>query len=166
MNKKHLILILAVTIFLFNCEKPSNPVKLTHCDNLITDTMGTNDTGRIYVPNAFTPDGNGINDLFIPLTVNISSIDVAIYDESNTMLFQTNTIGQGWGNTPAPSSNKKYYFRIQAITTSNHKIGICGEVNSLKCMPTGTILGDFLFPDQLSPGGVIYPTNENLANCP
>lgn len=166
MNITHLIKILVASIFLLNCCKPKNSIKLTHCDNLITDTLGTNDSGRIYLPNAFTPNGDGVNDLFIPITVHISSIDFTIYDEMNNILFHTNTLGEGWANSPSPSNNTKYYFRIQAITSDNHKIGICGEVNSLKCISTGMSLNNFLFPDQLSPDGMIYPTNENVISCP
>lgn len=167
MNKVYLILIM--TIFLLNCDKPkdtNNTKTHIHCDNLITDTTGTNDTARIYMPNAFTPDGNGVNDVFIPLLLNISFIDFTIYDDLNNILFVTTQVGQGWAPASLISTNTKYYYRIQATTTSNHKIGICGELNSLKCLPTGTFLSNFIFPDQLSPNGLLYPTNENILNCP
>ncbi len=167
MNKIYLIIF--ISIFLLNCDKTKD-TKTTkshiHCDNLVTDTLGTNDTGRIYVPNAFTPDTNGINDVFIPLELNISLIDFTIYDDLNNILFMTTQVGQGWAPTSSIQTNTKFYYRIQATTTSNHKIGICGEVNLLKCIPSGMSLGNFIFPDQLSPNGLLYPTNENIVNCP
>lgn len=167
MDKTLLILILTASILLSNCDKSTDPttkVTPTNCDNLITDTLGTGDTGRIQMPSAFTPNTDGINDLCIPLAVNISSIDFKIFDEANNIVFETTKVGQGW--TSAPNSNTKYYYRIQAITTSNHKIGICGQVNSLKCIPSGMTLNNFLFSDQLSPDGTVYATSEYLVNCP
>src|SRR5215207_10802840 len=116
----------AVIIFIFlttfvACEKNNDNSPVTiHCDGLITDTLGTNDNGRIYMPNAFTPNADGINDVIKPIIQNIASIQFSIYDENSNVVFSTSTTGQGWNTTVAANSYVKYYYRIQATTTANH----------------------------------------------
>jgi hypothetical protein len=97
---------------------------------------------------------------------NISTIDYIIYDENNNIVFETVQIGQGWTAAPEPGTYLKYYYKIQATTTSNHKIGMCGDLYALKCIPSGMTMGDFHFQDQLSKNGFTLPTNEMLGNCP
>lgn len=50
-----------------------------------------------YVPDAFTPNGDGQNDIFRPTYVGISKLDFfRIYNRFGELVFQTSTIGEGW----------------------------------------------------------------------
>ena len=161
------LLAFVLTVFLFAyCGKSNGNENHINCDGLITDTAGTNDNGKVYMPNAFTPNSDGINDLSRPFTQNITSINFTIYDESNTVVFTTSVIGQGWATSSTPNKAVKYYYRIQATTTANHKIGMCGELYNLACFPTGIPKANFFFEDQLTPFGFTGVTNETLGNCP
>jgi len=52
---------------------------------------------RIFLPNAFTPDGNGNNDYFLPvLDFAPRDFRMFIYDRTGKVLFQTNNHIQGW----------------------------------------------------------------------
>jgi gliding motility-associated-like protein len=53
---------------------------------------------ELYLPNSFTPDGNGLNDVFraVPATQNITAFNMLIYDRWGTMLFETGDISEGW----------------------------------------------------------------------
>ncbi len=56
---------------------------------------------RIYLPNAFSPDSDGLNDEFKAVTnsENIKSFQMLIYDRWGTLIFESNNISKGWNGT-------------------------------------------------------------------
>jgi gliding motility-associated-like protein len=52
---------------------------------------------QIFVPTAFTPNGDGLNDVFKPIAVGISKIDYfRVYNRWGQLVFSTTINGQGW----------------------------------------------------------------------
>jgi PKD repeat protein len=51
----------------------------------------------IYVPNTFTPDGNGNNDVFIPVTIGIDpdEYELWIFDRWGNMIFYSDELDEG-----------------------------------------------------------------------
>jgi gliding motility-associated-like protein len=161
-----LLLFLSVAIF-SGCSKSSDAtVSPINCDGLVTDTLGSGSNARIYMPNAFSPNSDGLNDICRPITQNIASIQFTIYDENNTVVFSSNVLGQGWQPASGGTSAKKYYYKIQTTTVGNKKIGVCGDVYSLTCFPANPSRSFFYFEDMLTPNGFTGPTAERMANCP
>jgi hypothetical protein len=163
------ITLIVTLLLLLACQKPippNNDVTHINCDGLITDTLGTNDNGRIYMPNAFTPNSDGLNDISRPYTQNVSAIAFTIYDENNNVVFTTTVLGQGWSTSSSPNTWVKYYYKIQVTTVSGHKIGICGLLYKLSCFPGSLPKNSLYFEDQLTSGGFTGTTNETLSNCP
>ncbi len=71
------------------------------CSDTYIDTVIVNDIFTIYVPNAFTPDGDGINDIFFPKGINIESgnYELTIYDRWGNLTFKTTNLEEGWNGT-------------------------------------------------------------------
>jgi gliding motility-associated-like protein len=72
----------------------------------------------LFVPNAFTPDGNGHNDLFRPLLYgNLNLLDFTVFDRWGQRVFETKTLMDGWdGRTkgaPAPTGIYVWYCTYQ-----------------------------------------------------
>lgn len=157
---------LMISLFL-SCTKSGNPNIHINCDGLVTDTLGTNDSGSVHIPNAFTPNSDDLNEVFRPFTQNIDSIRFTVYDENNTIVFTTNVLGDGWLPTSPPALPiVKYYYKIQATTSGNKKIGVCGNVYLLTCYTINPSRSFYYFEDMLTPNGFTGPTAEALASCP
>ena len=73
------------------------------CEN--TASFSVADIGEVcssfYIPNAFTPDGDGLNDEFLPLFsgVDINTVNLFIFDRWGELIFQSAKTGQGWDGT-------------------------------------------------------------------
>ena len=50
----------------------------------------------IYIPNAFTPNGDGVNDFFSPLGIGVKDFEMFIYDRWGSKIFGTEDILKGW----------------------------------------------------------------------
>ena len=55
----------------------------------------------LYIPNTFTPDGNGLNDIFQPLGVGIDedSFRMDIFDRWGENIFSSSNFRKGWDGT-------------------------------------------------------------------
>ncbi len=53
---------------------------------------------KIYVPNAFTPNGDGENDLFFPkgYSIDWNTLEMSIYDRWGEQIYVTNDVNKGW----------------------------------------------------------------------
>ena len=68
----------------------------THgCINYDTVNVYMND---IKMPNAFTPNGDGVNDVFNPISFNDHAeiIDFSVYNRYGTRIFYTNKLHGAW----------------------------------------------------------------------
>jgi gliding motility-associated-like protein len=76
-----------------------------------------------YIPNAFTPDGDGRNDLFrtVPVTEKIADFRLLIYDRWGGQVFETEDIGQGWDGTKNGQALQEgvYVYRITFKTNGD-----------------------------------------------
>jgi gliding motility-associated-like protein len=54
----------------------------------------------IFIPNAFTPNGDGENDVFrVPQTISFDLTDFVVYNRWGIKVFETSDINQGWDGT-------------------------------------------------------------------
>jgi gliding motility-associated-like protein len=59
----------------------------------------------IYIPNAFTPDGDNTNDFFTAKGEEITEFNMMIFNRWGEMIFQTNDIQKGWDGSAKNSSS-------------------------------------------------------------
>jgi gliding motility-associated-like protein len=67
-------------------------------DTLIRPLVVGEDFG-IYVPNAFTPNLDGINDVFQPKGFGVVKYELNIFDRWGEKVFSTKTFEEGWDGT-------------------------------------------------------------------
>ncbi|MDP9230543.1 MAG: gliding motility-associated C-terminal domain-containing protein, partial [Bacteroidota bacterium] len=93
-------------------------IKITSNDGCITtDTLLVQvyNKTEVFVPNAFTPNGNNANDVLRPIVVNIPMINFfKIYNRWGQEIFQTQKTGEGWDGKykgiPQPTETYTWIF--------------------------------------------------------
>jgi len=72
----------------------------------------------IFVPSAFTPNANGLNDILKPIPVGISKLEFfSVYNRWGQLIFTTSEIGKGWNGLlgDAQQPNGTYVYMTQGI---------------------------------------------------
>ena len=78
---------------------------------------------QFYAPSAFTPDGDGINDVFSGAGVGVETSSDADLRPLGQLVYETNDPSEPWDGSKAGGMSDRvyvYWFRLQAIA---------GEVN-------------------------------------
>jgi gliding motility-associated-like protein len=154
-------------------KKPENNATCTSCSSTPV-THPLDSSGVLYfVPTAFTPNGDGENEVFWIVYKNLdtNSSKVTIWDINGTEVF-AGKITQRWGGkdlngVKCPAGQYSVYLEFK--TLSGATINTCTCVNILTytngCIKTNGVT--YYFVDQVNtatPDGFVYPTNETL--CP
>lgn len=91
--------------------------------------------GKLYYPNAFTPNGDGNNDVFYVKGEGITELEVLIFDRWGRFLTSWNNLDQGWdGIVPGKGYAQEgvYTFVVKAMTNNGERIEHGGTVTLLK----------------------------------
>jgi gliding motility-associated-like protein len=76
-------------------------------DTLIRPLIVGEDFG-IYVPNSFTPNNDGINDIFQPKGFGVTKYELNIFDRWGEKVFSTKDFEKGWDGTMQSKNDVKY----------------------------------------------------------
>ena len=107
------------------------------CSDDICKVVTIYDELLIYVPNAFTPDGDGKNDVFLPIVAGIdpNSYEFFIFNRWGELIFETDVVGKGWDGTYRGKLSQQdvYVWKIKArnALTGQEKV-YYGHVSLLK----------------------------------
>ena len=133
-----LTVILTITFIINSCAKggSSGPIIHINCDSLFNDSITSADSAwGINIPNAFTPNGDGQHDQYNIHLNYIDSARITIFDDNNNVVYRYSGKSITWGrDTSVPQG--KYYYRLQLKTRTGKRVGKCGFIWLLKCMPS------------------------------
>jgi gliding motility-associated-like protein len=89
---------------------------------------------RIYTPNSFTPNGDGVNDIFLPKGLFISDYSLIIFNRWGEKLFESNDINQGWDGRFKGEICPMgvYYYQILATGCNGHKEKLFGTISIVR----------------------------------
>lgn len=89
-----------------------------------------------YVPNAFTPNDDGINDTFIGKGMFVASIEMLIFDRWGTLVYRTDDLNKPWNGTINNGSEiakqDVYIYSINVIDFKNTKHKFKGMITLVK----------------------------------
>jgi gliding motility-associated-like protein len=92
--------------------------------------------GKKYIGNAFTPDGDGRNDVFIPVLQGVLPNDYLfeIYNRWGQLVFSTNDAKAGWDGTyqGTAATVDTYVWTVKGLYTGNIPFSETGNVTLLR----------------------------------
>jgi len=93
----------------------------------------------IFIPNAFSPDGDGLNDTFYPYVLDVVREDhlLQVFDRWGELIFDSSDPGEGWDGYYKGGSDVVaqgvYVWRLTALPTATaDKLEMIGSVTLLK----------------------------------
>lgn len=104
-------------------------------DTVQVKTTTLNPFGNgIYAPNAFTPNGDGVNDKWMVAGTAIASIRLIIYNQWGGQVFVTTDLSKGWDGTynGQRSPAGLYSYSLEAIMQDGTKINKGGQFSLLR----------------------------------
>lgn len=104
------------------------------CEDTHTEIVSIN---PFYIPNAFTPNGDGLNDYFFNAgyELDVSSFAMRIFSRWGDEVFASESINQTWnGTTPTgdPAPQGTYVYRVQVVTKGGKEHVFTGQVNLIR----------------------------------
>ena len=115
---------------------------MTACPLTVTDSAGCKNSdvltiilnGELYVPNTFTPNGDGYNDLFGALGKDIASIRLLVFNRWGQQIWSTDQLTGRWDGTykGVPSPIDTYVWKLEAVETSGKQRSAIGHVNLVR----------------------------------
>ncbi|MES2680667.1 MAG: gliding motility-associated C-terminal domain-containing protein [Bacteroidota bacterium] len=85
---------------------------------------------NMYVPDAFTPNGDGKNEIFQPKGTNVTTYELKIYDRWGQKIFETKNFEDGWDGTfkGSPCKTDVYVWEIKTIKANGKQRYLTGKV--------------------------------------
>ncbi len=102
------------------------------CPNSVTHEVIISPEYSFFIPNAFSPDGNGINDTFLGKGKGIIKYELMIFDRWGNFIFYADDINKGWdgkANSGAETAQQDVYvWKVNLTDIFNKKHSFIGTV--------------------------------------
>jgi gliding motility-associated-like protein len=103
------------------------------CENTDEVCVSVTKDYGIFIPNAFTPNGDSDNELFLPVGFGIESYNITMYDKWGNPVFKSSEEHKAWDGKVKgkPAEQDVYVYRIVIKTMGNLDIVKVGHVTLL-----------------------------------
>ncbi len=106
------------------------------CNDTVSHTVIITPSFTIYVPTGFTPDGDGINDVFLPRGIGWRDYELRVFSRSGNEVFSSFDPDSGWDGKIRESQNVAipgvYVWRIYVRDKNNRKQDFKGTVTLVR----------------------------------
>jgi gliding motility-associated-like protein len=108
------------------------------CSHDTTYTLIINDVFSLYVPNSFSPNGDGVNDYFFPkgAAIDAEGYEMLIFDRDGHIIFETTQITDYWNGTAKTGEHIPQGVYVWKITAIDQYTGedkqFMGHVNLIR----------------------------------
>ncbi len=108
------------------------------CQDSVTIPIIVQEDYALYIPNTFTPNGDGSNDLFFPQGIGVDPehYSMIIFDRWGNLIYITSAWPGGWDGTVQGSSTvcqiDSYVYKITTVDPNGLRKVYIGHVNLIK----------------------------------
>jgi gliding motility-associated-like protein len=92
------------------------------CKDTVTRQIEVIQPFRIWMPNAFTPNGDARNERFLPVTTSVSNYNLNIFNRWGSLVFQSQDPDEGWNGKFAGNDAAQGVY-VYVLSTSD----LCGK---------------------------------------
>jgi len=101
-----------------------------NCTDSVTNCVVIMPQFTLYIPTGFTPNGDGINDVFKPVGEGMISYTMHVFNRWGNLVFTSGDINIGWngriGGTPGPED--VYIYDIEVVDNFGNAHSYIGEI--------------------------------------
>ena len=91
---------------------------------------------QVYLPNTFTPNGDGLNDLLLVRGIGLRQLDYfRVFDRWGKLMYESKNLNDGWdGKTPygKDADEAVYVYSVKGVCSSGSTIEKSGNVSLLR----------------------------------
>ncbi|MBI2269351.1 MAG: PKD domain-containing protein [Bacteroidetes bacterium] len=89
---------------------------------------------RVWIPNAFTPNSSGLNDVFMPITEGIAQYHFMVFDRWGQLVFDTTEQAKGWDGKYKRDNCPEdvYVYKIELTDIKEHNKTYIGHVTLIR----------------------------------
>ncbi len=106
------------------------------CLDTMTKWLKVDDIYTLFVPNSFTPNNDGLNDVFRPISRGVKDFKMYIIERGGNIIFETDDIKNGWnGRLPSNDewpSQDVFVYKIVATDIKNESHEYTGTATLLR----------------------------------
>lgn len=128
-----------------DCPNPiASPLKTTTYTLTVVDTNGcsvtktltitVNDDFEIFVPDVFSPNGDGENDILYVRGTGIKEVNFVVYDRLGEKIFESNDITKGWDGSfnGSPLNSAVFIYYLSATLFNEKEIKTKGDITLIR----------------------------------
>jgi gliding motility-associated-like protein len=103
----------------------------TSTDTVTVDVFAAYD---VWLPDGFSPNGDGTNDVFYVRGAGIKTLDFVIYDRFGEKVFESTSISDGWDGSfrGEPMNTGIYVWYVKAELYNNTTVSKKGDVSLIR----------------------------------
>ncbi len=116
-------------------------VRVDYCEDFYTDTIFvryTDETDGLFIPNTFTPNGDGLNEIFYIRGLDPAwlSFEFLVFDRWGQIVYQTDDPRKGWEGLDPSGANKlddgSYVYKVIYTSPCRSEWEYTGVVNMIR----------------------------------
>ncbi len=104
-------------------------------DTLFVGVVIIKDQYGLFIPNAFTPNGDGVNDLWLIQADGTEQVEISIYDRWGSLLYLSQNPNEGWNGKDQngnPLSEGVYIYVVKVKFLNGKEVTRAGSVTLIR----------------------------------